>query len=662
MNSRLMKLAPVALASISLAAFVPALAADVKLPKAMVFSAYDTGTSGFNVAAAVAKMMKEKYGTDLQVLPAGNDIARLAPLRAGRAAASAMGTGAYFAQEGIFDFGAREWGPQALQTILSSVDCNAVSLGVARDTGVKEVKGLRGKRVGLIVGSPALNQQTLAVLAFGDLKQSDVKVVEFASYGALWKGLINNEVDAAFGTTITGPAKEAEASPRGVIWAPLPHRDVAGWERVKKVGPFLFPQAATCGAGVSREAPIELANVPYPIFVAYGSQPADLVYAMTKAMIAGYDIYKDAAAGAAGLAAARQTKKWAVPVHPGAVRALKEAGQWSDDQEAHNNALFKRQAVLAAAWLDYGKSNPPSDENAFRDGWLRVRAAALAKAGMSNMFDQQEAVAAAGQPPPQTQQQQVVIQTPPAFRPVQPSTAVAQTERRIALVIGNSRYKNVQMLPNPQRDATMVADALKRTGFAEVTLQTDLGKEALSGALQKFAKSARNADWAVVYYAGHGIEVGGVNYLIPIDATLETDRDITFEATPLSQALSAVGGANKLRLVVLDACRVNPFASRMKREATASRAITRGFAREEPDAGTLVVYAAKDGEVASDGDGNNSPFSTAFVQNLQKPGIEINRLFRLVRDDVMDATRRAQTPYTYGSLSGRDEFFFIGPK
>jgi TRAP transporter TAXI family solute receptor len=381
-------LASAALASAALLALPMARAEDVKLPPTLTFTAYDTGTAGFNIAVAVGKMMKDKYSTDVRVLPAGNDVARLAPLRAGRAVSSAMGSGTYFAQEGVFEFGAREWGPQPLQLVLSSVDCNAGSLGVARDTGVTEIKQLRGKRVGFVVGSPALNQNALAILAFGDLKQSDVKIVEFSSYGAMWKGLINNDVDAAFATTITGPAKEAETSPRGIVWPPLPHNDKAGWERVQKVGSFFFPHVATCGAGISRDKPIELGNYPYPIFVVYGSQPADQVYAITKAMIVGYDAYKDAAAGAGGLAPDRQTKNWVVPVHPGAVKALKEAGAWSDDQEAHNNALFKRQAVLTAAWTDYGKSGPPSDDKAFLAGWMAARAAALKKAGMPNGFEE----------------------------------------------------------------------------------------------------------------------------------------------------------------------------------------------------------------------------------------------------------------------------------
>src|SRR3954468_5842153 len=156
MIHRLVALAPVVLASVSLLTSSAARAEDVKLPPTMTFTAYDTGTAGFNIAVAVGKMMKDKYGTDLRVLPAGNDVARLAPLRAGRAMSSAMGSGSYFAQEGVFEFGAKEWGPQPLQVLLGSVDCNAGSVGVARDTGVKEIKQLRNKRVGFVVGSPAL--------------------------------------------------------------------------------------------------------------------------------------------------------------------------------------------------------------------------------------------------------------------------------------------------------------------------------------------------------------------------------------------------------------------------------------------------------------------------------------------------------------------------
>ncbi|MBI5319120.1 TAXI family TRAP transporter solute-binding subunit [Bradyrhizobium sp.] len=387
MIRRILMLSPAVFTSLSLIAIAPAPAADVKLPPTMAMTAYDTGTSGFNITVAVGKMMKDKYGSDVRVLPAGNDVARLAPLRSKRAVASAMGVGTYFAQEGVFEFGARDWGPQPLQALLSSVDCNGISLGVAADTGVKGIKDLKGKRIGFVVGSPALNQNALAVLAFGGLTRDDVKIVEFAGYGAMWKGLLNNDTDAAIGATISGPAKELETSPRGLVWPPLPKNDKAGWERMNKIGSYYFPLLATCGAGISPQKPVELGSYPYPIYVVYASQAADLVHSITKAMIDGYDDYKDSTPGASGLGAARQTKNWVVPVHAGAVKALKEAGQWTAEQEAHNNALYKRQEVLASAWTEYNKGNPPSDDKAFLDGWMKARAAALAKAKMPNGFE-----------------------------------------------------------------------------------------------------------------------------------------------------------------------------------------------------------------------------------------------------------------------------------
>jgi tetratricopeptide (TPR) repeat protein len=234
---------------------------------------------------------------------------------------------------------------------------------------------------------------------------------------------------------------------------------------------------------------------------------------------------------------------------------------------------------------------------------------------------------------------------------------------RVALVIGNAKYQNVAALSNPLNDARLVAETLRKTGFQEVTLATDLGHDALILALRNFAFRAEHADWSVVYYAGHGMEVGGVNYLIPVDAKLASDRDIGFEAVALDQVLSAAERSKLLRLVILDACRNNPFASQMKRTITvASRSVSRGLASVEPDPGTLVVYAAKDGETALDGDGLDSPFAIAFAHNLQTPGLEVRRMFDFVRDDVMEVTGRRQKPFSYGSISGRQDFYFVSGK
>ena len=386
MINPVIKLAAIALAATAVTSSVAF--AQAKLPPTVTMTAYDTGTSGFNIAVAIGKMMKDKYGSDARVLPAGNDGARLQPLRVGRAAISAMGAGVYFAQEGVFEFATKEWGPQAVQITLSSVDCNGLSLAVAGDTGVKSMADVKGKRVGFVVGSPALNQNAMAMLAFANLTTKDVKIVEFASNNAMWKGAVNNDVDALFGSTIAGPAKELETSPRGIVWPPLPHTDKAGWERVRKVGPFFTEHNATCGAGgITKDKSIEMGAYPYPIFTVYANAPENDVYALTKALIEGYDAYKDNAPGASGLAVKAQTKNWAVPVHKGAVKALKEAGAWSDDQEKYNNALFKRQEILLAAWTDFSKGNPSSDPGKFTEEWMKARKAALTKAEMADIFE-----------------------------------------------------------------------------------------------------------------------------------------------------------------------------------------------------------------------------------------------------------------------------------
>ena len=268
------------------------------------------------------------------------------------------------------------------------------------------------------------------------------------------------------------------------------------------------------------------------------------------------------------------------------------------------------------------------------------------------------------------------IPTPAIAAPTLPSAAVkatvAKQGRRVALVIGNSAYKNVPVLANPQKDAEAIAASLRNIGFDSVTLANDATREKLIDSLRAFADEAEKADWAMVYYAGHGMEVGGVNYLVPTDAKLAVDRDIQFEAVPLDQVLAAVDAARKLKLVVLDACRDNPFSPRkteMPASAAAatptggakiaSRSIGRGLAEVKTSGGTLVVFAAKNGQVALDGDGGNSPFAVAMLQRVATPGVEINKLFRLVRDDVMEATAGRQEPYTYGSLPGKEDFFFV---
>lgn len=237
----------------------------------------------------------------------------------------------------------------------------------------------------------------------------------------------------------------------------------------------------------------------------------------------------------------------------------------------------------------------------------------------------------------------------------------APTVRRVALVIGNGGYKSVRPLPNPPRDAKLIADTLRSTGFQSVTLANDLSRDKFFEALRSFGAEAEKADWAVVYYAGHGFEIGGVNYLVPVDARLAADKDAETEAVALEQVLAAVGAARKLRLVILDACRDNPFAPSMK-QTLALKLVDKGFSNIEPGAGMMVVYAAKHGATALDGDGGNSPFATALARTIKEPRIEVRKLFDIVRDDVWAATKQRQQPFTYGSPPGREDFFFVAAK
>ena len=240
--------------------------------------------------------------------------------------------------------------------------------------------------------------------------------------------------------------------------------------------------------------------------------------------------------------------------------------------------------------------------------------------------------------------------------------ALAAPER-VALVIGNAAYQHASRLANPLNDAADVAAALERVGFS-VTSLTDAGKQELERGLQAFRRKAAAAKIAAVFYAGHGIEVDKHNYLVPVDARLQTDGDVKYETVSLDLVMETVEGAKEFRLVVLDACRENPFLASMRREAGSTRSIGRGLARAEPTGGgTLLAYSAKEGTVAADGSGRNSPYTEALLRYLEEPGLEVGLMFRKVRDAVVESTGQAQEPFAYGSLSAKGAYFIppVGP-
>jgi hypothetical protein len=228
----------------------------------------------------------------------------------------------------------------------------------------------------------------------------------------------------------------------------------------------------------------------------------------------------------------------------------------------------------------------------------------------------------------------------------------AAAERRVALVIGNSAYKNASSLPNTINDSTAIAALFKSVGFEVVISRNDLGVVDFKRSVREFLITAENADMAVVYYAGHGIEISGTNYLVPVDARLSRDYDVDDEAVSLDRIIWALQTVRRLRLILLDACRDNPFAAKLR--SAGNRATARGgLAKiEEVSADTLVAYAAKAGSISYDGDGINSPYATALIRHLAEPGLDIRIALGRVRDDVVSMTGGRQEPFIYGSLGG----------
>lgn len=240
----------------------------------------------------------------------------------------------------------------------------------------------------------------------------------------------------------------------------------------------------------------------------------------------------------------------------------------------------------------------------------------------------------------------------------------AWAEKRVALVLGNSNYASVPKLPNPQRDAISVGQMLREAGFDSVDVLVNGSSLELKRAIRKFGLDADQADIAVIFYAGHGLEIGGTNYLIPIDARLASDRDAEDEAITLDRLVSSADGASKLKVVILDACRDNPFTGLMRsNRKNTNRMASSGLGKAETTGSdTLIAYAAKVGSTAEDGDGQHSPFTAAILKHLTQPGLDIRLAFGRIRDEVMRSTGSRQEPFVYGSLGGGNISLVPAPK
>ncbi len=239
--------------------------------------------------------------------------------------------------------------------------------------------------------------------------------------------------------------------------------------------------------------------------------------------------------------------------------------------------------------------------------------------------------------------------------------AGAQAERRVALVIGNAAYQNTAPLNNPSNDATDVAAVLQRLDF-EVIEGRDLDKRSMERLIRQFGTRLAGADVALFFYAGHGLQVGGQNYLVPTDARLAAEGDVDFESMPLNLVIKQMEREAKTSIVMLDACRDNPLSRNLARSmGTRSAAVGQGLAEVRTGVGTLIAFSTQPGYVALDGQGRNSPYTEALLKHAELPGKDISGVLVDVRNDVLKATNGRQVPWEHTSLTGQVYLRSISP-
>ena len=355
----------------------PAAETDIKLPPVLVWTAYDVGSTGYSQAVGFGSTLKNKLGTTLRVLPGKNDVSRLIPVREKKADYSLTGTSdVLYAQEAMYVFGSRSWGPQAITQVITSVSDATPSLGTTLDSGIRTLSDIRGKRVAWVRGAPSLQHSTRAVLAFAGLTWDDVVKVELPGYGATFNALVEGQVDVIHAYTNAAGYVKAASSSRGLRILPVPHADEAGWKRLQAVAPYTFKAIAKDGPNLPPEGQ-EMFASPYPILVTTAARSEDDVYNMTKAMVALHDAYKGSAPGMTGWAIERQRfAETMIPFHPGSVRYYKEISAWTPQAQATLEESQRRVAVVTGAWNSY-LAKAPADDAAFADGWMKARAKAL---------------------------------------------------------------------------------------------------------------------------------------------------------------------------------------------------------------------------------------------------------------------------------------------
>ncbi len=325
-------------------------AAASDLPRSMVWSSYDVGSSGYVEASAIADALSRAENTRIRIMPSGTAIGRMLPMRTGRVDYGFLANEVWFATEALYDFAAQEWGPQDLRVLLGRPA--SFGMAVAGDAGIETLEDLRGQRVAYVQANPSVNIKVEAMLALAGLTWDDVDRVVVPSFAASTRGLIEGTVDAA-GTVTTGAnLYELESSPRGIVWPDLPpDSDTAAWDRLREVAPIFEAMNETIGAGLSKDNPAILMSYRYPMVTVYADRSEEEIYALTRAVVEHFDLYSDVSAA---------MPRWHVdvagtpptdaPFHEGAIRYLHEIGVWTEAHDAWNAERLERLEQVIAEW------------------------------------------------------------------------------------------------------------------------------------------------------------------------------------------------------------------------------------------------------------------------------------------------------------------------
>ncbi|MEM7250241.1 MAG: TAXI family TRAP transporter solute-binding subunit [Pseudomonadota bacterium] len=358
--------------------------ADGEIPKKLVFSAYDFGSSGFAQASGIANAFKQKFGTRIRIIPSGTSIGRMQPLAQRKVDYAFLASGTFFGSEGTYDFAIQDWGPQDLRCVLSPPAMTGiVMLGNSKFANATDIKGIR---LGYVKGNPSVNVKTDAVAAFGNLKEGEWERVWHGGYGVMKTSLLTGKIDGFLASAHSGFSKEIEASPKSISWLQFDPNNKEAWDRMQKIAPMYAPWKEVNGAGISEEKPTDTMSFRYPMMVTYADRSDDEVYAMVKAMDELYGDYKDVSYAAQYW----RLKDAATPpceaaFHPASVKYFKEKGVWSDEAQKWQEARLARHAAVIDAWeealdsynemraAEREKGNKIKAGEGWTDWWTKVR-------------------------------------------------------------------------------------------------------------------------------------------------------------------------------------------------------------------------------------------------------------------------------------------------